>query len=139
MTIRNSINLAPFVLLLFTLSLIVGCGGGGQAHDSPDGRFEASAAIHSSIIKYRIRDRQSGDVVWQHDEPTGVGDPPYMGGFGNFEYIQWADDSNEVRFAIKCADTTDPVKWIAAVSVANAFEDGVKTDNGLRTANRLER
>ena len=132
-------NRAPFVLLLFTLVLIAGCGGGGQAHDSPDGRFKASAAIYSSMIKYRIRDIQSGNVVWQHDEPTQNGDPPYMGGFGNFEYIQWSDDSNEVRFTIKCVNTTNPVKWIAAALVADAFEDGVRTDEGLRPANRLER
>lgn len=138
-TMCITVNRVPFLLPLFVFGLVAGCGGGGQAHDSPDGRFEASAAIYSSMIKYRIRDNQSGKVVWHHDESAQNVDPPYMGGFGNFEYIQWSDDSDEVRFATKCVNTTDPVEWIATALVADMFEDGIKTDEGLRPANRLER
>jgi len=126
------------------IALSIGCGGAGfgQSFDSPDGKYKASATPYQTgilRIEYRIRDNETGATIWRHDQPSSLADPPYGAGFGNYEYIQWSGDSTEVRFAIKCRETTDPVQWIAAVRKENAFAEGVRKRDGLRLANRLER
>jgi len=128
------------VAICCVTTLLAGCEGGrgfGQTFDSPNGKLNASATqyygddLAVQETRYRIVDKSSGKTIWKHDEKgKGSNDPPWGGGFGNLELIQWSDDSSEVRFATRCTETVNVTDWIAArTDQSGDFTTGVATKN----------
>ena len=137
------------VAICCVTTLLTGCEGGrgfGQSFDSPNGKLNASATQYygdNSVVRetrYRIVDNSSGKAIWKHDEKTkGSNNPPWGGGFGNLELIQWSDDSAEVRFATRCTDTVNVTDWVTArTDQSGGFAAGVATKNGLRNVDRTK-
>ena len=108
------------IWLVLATIFLTGCGplGAGQQEDSPNGRLNASAMFYydgsREWLIYKVTDTASGSNVWELDNGKRKDvDPPYDQGFGNYDYIQWAADSKELRLAHECVNTTDVVRWLS--------------------------
>ena len=106
--------------LVLSTAFLSGCGswGSGQEEASPNGRLNASALFYydggREWLVYEVVDAATGATVWDLDNGTRKKvDPPFDQGFGNYDYIQWAADSKELRLAHECVNTTDVVKWLS--------------------------